>query len=52
MVEDIGTRGGISLRAIAPEMKGGGILIRRGGRWHVSTVTNRLARLDGAPKTE
>jgi hypothetical protein len=30
-------------------MNARGILTRRGGRWHKSTVTNLLARLDDAP---
>ncbi len=35
-----------TLRAIAAEMNARGILTRRGGRWHVSTVRNLLERLD------
>jgi Recombinase len=34
-----------SLQAIAAELNDGGMLTRRGGRWHVSTVTNLLDRL-------
>jgi DNA invertase Pin-like site-specific DNA recombinase len=37
--------GGTSLRAIAEELNARGMLTRRGGRWHVSTVTNLLDRL-------
>jgi hypothetical protein len=39
--------GGTSLRAIAEELNARGMLTRRGGRWHVSTVTNLLDRLGG-----
>ena len=34
-----------SLRAIAEELNARGMLTRRGGRWHVSTVTDLLERL-------
>ena len=37
-----------SLHAIADELNGRGILTRRGGRWHVSTVMNLLRRLETA----
>ena len=45
VVEDIRAGGAASLRAIAAELNGRGILTLRGGRWHVSTVMNLLARL-------
>jgi DNA invertase Pin-like site-specific DNA recombinase len=45
VVEDIRAGGATSLRAIATELNARGMLTRRGGRWHVSTVTNLLARL-------
>ena len=45
VVEDIRAGGAVSLRAIAAELNGRGMLTRRGGRWHVSTVTNLLDRL-------
>jgi hypothetical protein len=45
VVEDIRSGGAVSLRAIAAELNGRGMLTRRGGRWHVSTVTNLLGRL-------
>jgi DNA invertase Pin-like site-specific DNA recombinase len=48
VVEDIRAGGSTSLRAIAAEMNARGILTRRGGRWHVSTVLNLLARIDAA----
>jgi hypothetical protein len=35
----------MSLRAIAAELNGRGMLTRRGGRWHVSTVMHLLDRL-------
>ena len=45
MVEDIRAGGATSLRAIAAELNDRGMLTRRGGRWHVSTVMNLLDRL-------
>ena len=45
VVEDIRAGGATSLRAIAAEMNARGMLTRRGGRWHVSTVMNLLGRL-------
>ena len=39
--------GATSLRAIAGELNARGMLTRRGGRWHVSTVMNLLDRLGG-----
>jgi DNA invertase Pin-like site-specific DNA recombinase len=45
VVEDIRARGATSLRAMAAELNGRGMLTRRGGRWHVSTVMNLLKRL-------
>jgi hypothetical protein len=45
VVEDIRGGGATSLRAIAGELNERGMLTRRGGRWHVSTVTNLLDRL-------
>ena len=45
VVEDIRAGGATSLRAIAAELNDRGMLTRRGGRWHVSTVTNLLDRL-------
>jgi DNA invertase Pin-like site-specific DNA recombinase len=44
-VEDIRSGGMTSLRAIAGELNARGMLTRRGGRWHVSTVMNLLDRL-------
>ena len=46
VVADIRAGGAISLRAIAGELNARGMLTRRGGRWHVSTVTNLLERLE------
>ncbi len=37
VVEDIRNGGAVRLRVIAAELKGGGMLTCRGGRWHVST---------------
>ena len=45
VVEEIRAGGAVSLRAIAAELNDRGMLTRRGGRWHVSTVTNLLERL-------
>jgi len=45
VLEDIRSGGATSLRAIAAELNERGMLTRRGGRWHVSTVTNLLERL-------
>jgi DNA invertase Pin-like site-specific DNA recombinase len=45
VVEDIRADGATSLRAIAAELNCRGILTRRGGKWHVSTVLNLLKRL-------
>ena len=46
VVADIRSGGATSLRAIAAELNARGMLTRRGGRWHVSTVTNLLDRLE------
>ena len=45
VVHDIRSGGATSLRAISGELNSRGMLTRRGGRWHVSTVTNLLDRL-------
>ena len=45
VVEDISAGGATSLRAIAAELNSRGMLTRRGGLWHVSTVVNLLDRL-------
>jgi DNA invertase Pin-like site-specific DNA recombinase len=45
VVEDVRACGATSLRAIAAELNARGMLTRRGGRWHVSTVMNLLERL-------
>jgi hypothetical protein len=45
VVDDIRSGGATSLRAIADELNARGMLTRRGGRWHISTVTNLLDRL-------
>ena len=46
VVAEIQASGATSLRAIAAALDARGILTRRGGRWHVSTVKNLLARLE------
>jgi DNA invertase Pin-like site-specific DNA recombinase len=48
VIDDIRAGGATSLRAIAAELNDRGMLTRRGGRWHVSTVMNLLARLETA----
>jgi hypothetical protein len=45
VVADVRAGGATSLRAIAAELTARGMLTRRGGRWHVSTVQNLLDRL-------
>jgi DNA invertase Pin-like site-specific DNA recombinase len=45
VLDDIRLAGHVSLRAIAAELNARGMLTRRGGRWHVSTVMNLLDRL-------
>jgi hypothetical protein len=45
VVADIRAGGGTSLRAIADQLNARGMLTRRGGCWHVSTVSNLLDRL-------
>jgi hypothetical protein len=47
VVEDVRAGGATSLRMMATEMNGRGILTRRGGRLHVST--DLLTRLKAAP---
>jgi len=48
VVANIRSGGAVSLRAIAGELNARGMLTRRGGRWHVSAVTNLLDRLSSA----
>ena len=45
MLDDICACGHTTLGAIAAELNARGILTRRGGRWHKSTVINLLERL-------
>ncbi|PWE30002.1 resolvase [Maritimibacter sp. 55A14] len=45
VVAEITSAGHTTLRAIAAELNARGMRTRRGGRWHVSTVRNLLARL-------
>lgn len=45
MLADIRRTGRTSLRDIAGELNHHGIVIRRGGRWHVSNVKNLLVRI-------
>jgi DNA invertase Pin-like site-specific DNA recombinase len=44
VVENLRASGFTSLRAIAAELNGRGMLTRRGGLWHVSNVRNLLRR--------
>ncbi len=48
VLADIRAGGATSLREIAAELNNRGMLTRRGGRWHVSTVLNLLDRLGEA----
>jgi hypothetical protein len=50
VLEDIRASGEASLRVIAAELNARGMLTRRGGRWHVSTVMNLLDRLESGGK--
>ena len=45
VLQDIRASGHSSLGAIADDLNARGILTRRGGRWHKSTVINLLDRL-------
>ena len=45
VIADIRAIGCLSLRTMAAELNARGMLTRRGGVWHVSTVRNLLARL-------
>ena len=46
VVLDIRAQGHETLRAMACELNRRGILTRRGGRWHVSSVSNLIRRID------
>ena len=46
VVAGIRAEGHTSLRAIAAELNARGVLTRRGGNWHVSTVKNLLSRIE------
>jgi hypothetical protein len=57
VIEDIRAGGATTLRAMAAELNLRGMLTRRGGSWHVSTVTNLLERIGcsrraASPETE
>ena len=45
VLAELQAEGITKLRGIAGELNGRGILTRRGGQWHVSTVRNLLRRL-------
>ena len=45
VVDDIRASGASTLRAMAAAFNARGMLTRRGGRWHVSTVMHLLRRL-------
>jgi DNA invertase Pin-like site-specific DNA recombinase len=49
VVKDVRDGGATSLRDMASELNDRGMLTGRGGRWHVSTVMNVLARIDAPP---
>jgi DNA invertase Pin-like site-specific DNA recombinase len=46
VIAEIRAAGHTSLRAIAAKLNARGVLTRRGGQWHVSTVRNLLERLE------
>lgn len=46
ILAEIQAAGHTSLRAMVVELTRRGMLTRRGGQWHVSTVRNLLARLE------
>nr|WP_309501751.1 recombinase family protein [uncultured Roseovarius sp.] len=48
VLRDIRAQGHVTLRAIAAELNQRGILTRRGGKWHVSSVRNLIRRVNGA----
>ncbi|MGB4826151.1 MAG: recombinase family protein, partial [Paracoccaceae bacterium] len=50
VIEDLHRQGITSLRGIATALSQRGMLTRRGGRWHVSNVTNLLGRVRRVPK--
>jgi DNA invertase Pin-like site-specific DNA recombinase len=45
IIEDMRSRGVISLRDLATELNNNGIVTARGGRWHASSVRNLISRL-------
>lgn len=46
VIADIKAGGAVSLRAIAAKLNARGVLTRRGARWHASTVSDLLRRLE------
>jgi hypothetical protein len=48
LVAELRHDGATTLRALASALNARGILTRRGGQWHVSSVRNVLARLEKA----
>lgn len=51
VIMDILAQGHQTLRAMAAELNRQGILTRRGGRWHVSSVRNLLRRIERTEET-
>ena len=47
VIADIEASGATSRRALAAELNARGMLTRRGGHWHFSTVEDLLRRLEG-----
>lgn len=45
VIAELQRQGHTSLRAMAAELNARGVLTRRGGLWHVSTVRNLLGRI-------
>ncbi len=52
VAQDIRGHGHETLRAIACELNRRGILTRRGGQWHVSSVRNLLRRIEGMERVD
>lgn len=46
VIEEIRTGGATTLRAVVDELNARGVVARRGGKWHVSTVRDLLERLE------
>ncbi|MEM8755231.1 MAG: recombinase-like helix-turn-helix domain-containing protein, partial [Pseudomonadota bacterium] len=52
VVEEIRAGGAVTLRAVADELNARGVVARRGGKWHVSTVSAAMKRIERAPRKQ